>query len=468
MRRALAIGALALAGLGGLAGLPAEARGEATAALLVSGGERGAEVVRAAAAAELGRAGWRLPALSGATAAGLRGCLGAEAAWPCLEPRLLERGLTKLVAIQLAIEPAGKAEAALRLVGQLGSLEGRRLTALSRFCRRCDDAQLAEAARLLVRRLIAASAVRDDATRIEIRTQPPGAVLRLDGRLVEAPGGAIACSPGLHTVHVQRSGYRSELRAVLVEEGKAVALEITLLPERAGQASRGGPVARIERIELGDEGERDGERGDLRGGLGEGNRRGEPAPQRAGAPGNDEAVPEAARDRRGRDGAQRGAAMAPSPPGRLAQTEARTLAVSPGSRARRSTRPARPAPKLAWLLSLGGGALLAAGATLLWLDEDARDDASVPHTPRYFDSAPAGVALMTVGGLAAITGVVLFVAPVAPTPALRSPSLATAERSPAAGEAGGPSGWSAPASSSGRGLAGAAPPALLFGLRGAF
>lgn len=160
--------------------------------------------------------------------------------------------------------------------------------------------------------------------------------------------------------------------------------------------------------------------------------------------------------------------MAPSPPGRLAQTEARTLAVSPGSRARRSMRPARPAPKLAWLLSLGGGALLAAGATLLWLDEDARDDASVPHTPRYFDSAPAGVALMTVGGLAAITGVVLFVAPVAPTPALRSPSSATAERSPAAGEAGGPSGWSAPASSSGRGLAGAAPPALLFGLRGAF
>lgn len=480
MRRALALGALGLAWMSVLAGGAADARGDATAALLVSGGERGAEVVRAAAAAELGRAGWRLPALSSAAAESLRGCLGAEAAWPCLEPRLLERGLTKLVAIQLAIEPAGKAEAALRLVGQLGSLEGRRLTAQSRYCRRCDDAQLAEAARLLVRRLIAASAVRDDATRIEIRTQPPGAVLRLDGRLVEAPGGVIACSPGLHTVHVQRSGYRSELRAVLVEEGKAVALEVTLLPERAGATSRGGPVASIERIEIGGDGERAGER-DERGGerdqrgvtrseLGERDERGgsERGDQRADAPGGEEAR----RDGGGRDGARRDEAMAPgrpSWPGPHAQPDPRALAVSPGRRSQRPTKPARRAPKLAWLLSLGGGALLAAGATLLWLDEDARDDASVPHSPRYFDSAPAGVALVTVGGLAAVTGVVLFVAPAAPAPAMRSPSSAAAEpSSAAAGAAGWPSWWSAPASSSGRGPAGAAPPALLLGLRGAF
>jgi PEGA domain len=365
-------GAILIVALVGAAPRPAHAE---TGAALISGQAtpRQRAVVSAVLGEELRKAGWATVMLEGADGEELAACFGAEEPWPCLQPRMSARGLARVLEIEVAPEPGPARQ--LRLLGQLGAAGSGRITVDSRFCRRCDDAQLAAAARLLVQRLLAGSALRDETTRLEVRTSPPGAVIRIDGRMVEAPSGSIACSPGLHTVHLQLTGYRTEFRAVLVDQGKRARVDVTLVPLPGGTTNRGEPVATIERIGLGARGQ---------------------ARARAGAEAR--AIAEAE-------------PMAPDddpPPS--------SAAASPAA----DPRGARAADHraLGWALTVSGGVLFAVGTALFALDEDASRDPTRRHRPRYFDSAPAGLTLAAVGGATAATGLYLL---------LSAPSLSRAE-----------------------------------------
>ncbi len=327
----------------------APALDEPAGAALVTGqvAARHRDVVRLAVEEELRKARWILRAIELVEASRLAACFAAEHPWPCLLPAAEARGVTRLLAIRVEREPARRG-AQLRLTGQLGVVSARRITVDARYCGPCGDPQLAAAARQLARQLLAEDAVRGDATRIELRTTPPGAVILLDGRMVEASGGALITSPGWHTVHLQLAGYRPELRRVHVVEGEATQLEVRFIA-----AERTATGASLERHAL------------------------------ASAEGSSSAAQ--------LDDGIHAVPARPPPSVGAAADEART-----GVARRR---------RLGWALVLGGGALLAAGGVLLALDEDAEADPSRRHHPQYFDSAPTGLALAVSGATFAAAGV---------------------------------------------------------------
>jgi PEGA domain len=397
--------------------------GDGVGAALVTGqlAARHRDVVRAAVEEELRKARWTVRSLEGAAASRLAACFAAEHPWPCLLPAAAAHGVARLLAIRVDRE-AARGGHQLRLTGQLGALAARRITIDARYCGRCGDLQLAKAARQLAQRLLAGDAVRGDATRIELRTTPPDAVILLDGRMVEAPGGVIATSPGQHTVHLQRAGYRPELRQVHLARGERLVLEVALRATGEPWAPRAmSGASRLDRYPL------------SAANASESTTASSPAPSPAPPPASTSAPPSPP--------LTAGAAAPPAPAFPSAPPSERGDG-EPGGEAPRQLRARRTAGagsstgkrrRLGWALAIGGGALLMAGGALLALDEDAAPDPTRRHHPRYLDSAPAGLVLAVSGGTFAIAGLaVILISPASssrsspPAPSARAVGLAVA------------------------------------------
>ena len=329
----LLAGTALVLGLGAdaLADLPLR-RAPGAAVVWGSASARQRTVVQQAVESELRTAGWPLLVVATEEQDRITTCFRSEAPWPCLAPLVSTQYLAQVMAIQVQRE--GNAQ--FRLTGQLAAATSGLVTLDFRYCGPCDEPALARSARALAGHLLAEGAVRNAATKIIVRTRPPGATIRLDGRMIDAPHNEIAASPGVHTVFLQLSGFRSELRTVHVEEGKSAQVDVAFVAEPAHL----GPLApdvRGRSLALADEEQRE---------------------------------PAHPRDQRA------------------------TLA------ARRSPRPTTTARrKLAWTLVVGGATSLLAGAVLWALDEDAAPDPTRRHREDLLDSAPAGVALC-VGGAA--------------------------------------------------------------------
>jgi PEGA domain len=334
-----------------LAILPAAARASAPSggdAALVTGGAAPHQraVVRGALEDELHKAGWALRAMRGAELAALRACFAGEQPWRCLAATAAARRVGRVVAVHVERDPGEGAQ--LRLTGQLGVVGSTQVTLEFRYCGPCGDAELAATARALTQRLLAESAVRRAGTRIEVRTTPPGASVRLDGRMVDAPGNSIAASPGTHTVQLQLAGYRSEVREIAVREGERAVLEVALVAASSAAGPRG---------------------------AGAGTRPSAAATALARAAGRAQV-----------DGDRAAGAASPA-----ARPAADGIGEGDAALGRR---------RVAWALLGGGGAAVVLGGALLALDEDPQRDPNRRHEPTYFDSAPAGLALTLLGGVA--------------------------------------------------------------------
>lgn len=221
------------------------APGAKTGAALVWGSASGRTlaVAQGAAEEELRAAGWALLRLASEHEVSLGACFRSEAPWPCAEPLLRAQELATVFALEVARE-----RAQVRLTGQLGAQQGERVTLEFRYCTPCsDDAALAATARQLVRQLLAEGAVRNAATKLVVRTRPPGATVRLDGRMVDAPGNQIAAGPGWHTLVLQLAGYRSEIRTIRLAEGATAYVDVSLIAEPGPAPPRTppSPAARL-------------------------------------------------------------------------------------------------------------------------------------------------------------------------------------------------------------------------------
>lgn len=206
---------------------PAPASKAGAALVWGSASGRARAVAQAAAESELRAAGWSLLRLAAEPAASLSACFRSEAPWPCAEPLLRAQELASVFALEVASE-----RAQVRLTGQLGATLGERVTLEFRYCTPCsDDAALEKAARQLVRQLLAEGAVRNATTKLVVHTRPPGATIRLDGRMIDAPGNQIAAGPGWHTLVLQLAGYRSEIRTIRLTEGATAHVEVALVAE---------------------------------------------------------------------------------------------------------------------------------------------------------------------------------------------------------------------------------------------
>jgi hypothetical protein len=79
---------------------------------------------------------------------------------------------------------------------------------------------------------------------VSVVSQPPGAVIAVDGRPVGAMGDGVTpfllfLAPGSHSVLLTRSGYKSGLRTIKIAAGAIRALDVVMTPGEAGGASVG-------------------------------------------------------------------------------------------------------------------------------------------------------------------------------------------------------------------------------------
>ncbi|MEZ4362222.1 MAG: hypothetical protein R3B48_18685 [Kofleriaceae bacterium] len=127
------------------------------------------------------------------------------------------------------------------------------------------------------------------------------------------------------------------------------------------------------------------------------------------------------------------AAVAPVAATWATEPDAGTAPDAPDAPDALSTSRARSRRKLGWALTATGAALALSGASLWALDEDPRRDPSRVQAPTYLDSAPAGVALLLVGGAALASGLYLLFEDGARRPrgAATSPHIRSSARRPA-------------------------------------
>ena len=421
-----------------------------TGTALVSGSAAGQQlrVIRIAVEKELRKAGWSLQTLGSAENAALAACFSGARPWPCLDTVQAARRLQRVLAIQIEPDPEPGTQPQLRLTGRLTATEGQRLSIDTRYCGPCSDSQLADAASQLARRLLTIAAIRKETTIIEVRTRPPGATILLDGRMVEATDHAIATSPGNHSVHLQLSGYRAELRTVQAQEGKRVLVDVSFRPDARARQSK--PTARLEVIDL-QPGAGRQSTSPSADATSRGAQRADESSAAASAAANAADETRAARAAAQPDGAdgadqpdgadQTRSVTSPLPPVRPrsledsfaipqdehravtahrapALSEADLLAAEQHYEDRHRRR------RLGWALTVAGGALIATGIVLFALDEDAEPDPTRRHEPLYFDSAPAGVILMALGGVISTTGAI-FVR-LSPPPPPNAPAASAA------------------------------------------
>lgn len=97
-----------------------------------------------------------------------------------------------------------------------------------RYCQRCADDRLQQESTEFARELLRKNATTSGRTVVEIKSQPAGAQVTLDGTLVGVTDFATNSFPGKHVVLVEKPGFQSETQTFTVEEGKTAEVSITL------------------------------------------------------------------------------------------------------------------------------------------------------------------------------------------------------------------------------------------------
>lgn len=156
----------------------------------------------------------------------IEGCMRADAPWPCLDPIVTPKDVSRFVLVDVTSDKAGsvKMSAQLAKAGDDGSgIE-------EQYCSPCNDTALAQAATDLTNRLLASNAARTGKTFIQITSDPPGAAVTLDGRQVGPAGRKFPAAQGRHRVLLQLSGYQEADMQLDVVEGETKLVELKLEP----------------------------------------------------------------------------------------------------------------------------------------------------------------------------------------------------------------------------------------------
>jgi hypothetical protein len=204
----------------------------ATPGLVVVGGtasDAQQTVVRAALALETATLGWT-PAgvLSKAETATLLQCIDSTSPWSCVPPSMTASGVQRVIVVTVDPKPGDGGANVLVLVGKLIATNPESAVVRQRFCERCADDRLGAASAELATQMIRDLAVRGGRTVIDIRSEPPGAAITLDGERVGATNSTFNTYPGMHQVVVEKAGYHSEAREIIAEEGHSAEVTVTL------------------------------------------------------------------------------------------------------------------------------------------------------------------------------------------------------------------------------------------------
>jgi PEGA domain len=173
---------------------------------------------------------WSLAVPLSPKAAGvLVDCSKAASPWACVAPALQGTSIARVLTVTLERDRSKEKSTAIWLTARLLSAEAAPALA-TRYCEACTAPGLTVLAGEAARELIATSIARAGATRIDVRTVPAGAIINLDTQMIGASNQIIVTSPGIHDLYLQLAGYQPEVRRVVAEAGKTVAVDVTFKP----------------------------------------------------------------------------------------------------------------------------------------------------------------------------------------------------------------------------------------------
>jgi hypothetical protein len=224
----------------GAASVTAPRRGHADDGSVVIGGgagDRDRSVVGAAVTATAREAGWALSrdAVAVQDVDRLLDCSDPVRPWACVPASLGSRGIHRIFVFAVDRKQTVTGAPMVVLTAKLIVLAPPALAVRQRFCEHCADDRLTRASTELARQLLQDLAVRSGRTILDVASTPAGARITLDGQPIGATNATFNTFPGAHVVVVEKSGYRSETRSVVAEEGKTAAVAIVLAPADRAQ-----------------------------------------------------------------------------------------------------------------------------------------------------------------------------------------------------------------------------------------
>jgi hypothetical protein len=179
----------------------------------------------------LRQAGWPLvPALASNEATIVRGCLGKEAPWPCVESMATKKGIERIVAVRVDLERSADGTSQVVLTGRLVYAGSSSVLEQKRYCGACSDEDLTAYSEEISKLLLDERAVQAGTTKVGVTSVPMGAEVLIDGKIVGITNNVFSTFPGKHTVEVRSRGYQSESRPVTAVDGKTVTTSMTLRP----------------------------------------------------------------------------------------------------------------------------------------------------------------------------------------------------------------------------------------------
>lgn len=157
----------------------------------------------------------------------IQACFTKAEPWSCLEPIAAPKEVSRLVLVELVPEKPGT----IRINAQLATATAHASTFEYGYCTQgCSDTSLAQSAADLVTRLLASFSSGKGDTFIEVLSDPPGATVSIDGRLVGSAGQKFPVLEGRYRVLAQLSGHRDADTQIDVVQGETKRVKLTLDP----------------------------------------------------------------------------------------------------------------------------------------------------------------------------------------------------------------------------------------------
>jgi PEGA domain len=186
----------------------------------------------------MARVGWLLTLrpFSNQEAEELVKCLPAEQPWPCLAKSVRDTTVRRLAVLSLESQTTADGTPMMIVTVQIATAD-QQDTAHGgrRYCQPCSPDSLAKHTTAAVEDVLERMYMRSGKTFLEVRSEPLGAIVTVDGKRRGVTNLSIPILPGPHQVEVALSKDAVETRTVELEEGKTGVVTVAFSPKLASQ-----------------------------------------------------------------------------------------------------------------------------------------------------------------------------------------------------------------------------------------
>jgi PEGA domain len=242
---AVTLGAICFVALGGSSRANAGvAKQPAVLAVRGQGLDQEKAIAVKAVTAAMTRAGWALTprSFTSQEAEELVKCLPVEQPWPCLAKAVRDSAVRRLAVLSLESQPTADGTPMTVVTVQIASADqqdsahgGRR------YCQPCSPDSLAKLTTAAAEDVIERMYLRSGKTFLEVKSEPLGAIISVNGKRKGVTNAAFPVLPGSQRIDIVHPQYESETRTVEAEEDKTTVVTVAFSKRRAAGSS---PVPR--------------------------------------------------------------------------------------------------------------------------------------------------------------------------------------------------------------------------------